>query len=148
MKTRKISLKTFLAFVFGASVVSVVLVNIGGGPTLSALYSESKLPQANNETTLLQDLNKDCKIVESIRDSDSILLTTGENLTFAMYKYRKAEAFLKVKGQPYHRNEKFPSTVVEVRCHNCFATNKIFLERNCLFVCGSKQSMLQKLLLD
>jgi len=93
-------LKTFLAFVFGASVVSVVLVKIGCGPTLSALYSESKLPQANNETTLLQDLNKDCKIVESIRDSDLILLTTGENLTFAMYKHRKAEAFLKVKGQP------------------------------------------------
>jgi len=122
MYTRNISLRKRLAFVFSALIVSVILLNIDVGQILKTSYRESKLPQIHKETSLLHD--NDCRFVKSVQDSDLILLNTGENLTFAMYKQRKAEAFLKEKGQPYPKNKNFPFKVGCIHYSECLTGKK------------------------
>ena len=117
MNTQNISRRRCLAVVFCALIVSAFLVNIDIGQMITNSNRGAKLPQAYNESSLLQDSN--CQFVKSVQEIDLIVLNTSEKLTFAMYKQRKAEAFLKEKGQRFRKKKNFPSKLVEVWCIDC-----------------------------
>lgn len=111
--------KPFLAILFSTMIVYWVLYKISIAQNPMKPYVESITVKTYSENTLLKALENDCHFLESVRDSDFVQLNSSETLTFPAYKQRKADVFVKQKGQSFEKDNTFPPKLVEVGIADC-----------------------------